>query len=99
MKISRAPLLKSYWKEKEYDNYNYKIIFEEQIKKLKRNGKEKEYNNKRVLWFEGEYENNKRNGKVEEYFYNGNVKFEGEYLNGKRWNEKGYNINKKKCLK
>ena len=71
----------------------YKIIFENGdyciggLKKNKKNGKGKKYNNKGELIFEGEYLNGKRNGKGKKY-YEGELEFEGEYLNGKR-NGKG----------
>ena len=42
--------------------------------------KEKEYNYKGILIFEGEYLNGKRNGKGKEYYYDEKLKFEGEYL-------------------
>ena len=55
----------------------------------KRNGKGKEYDDKK-LEFEGEYLKGKRNGKGKEYYNSGELKFEGEYLNGNIWKGKGY---------
>ena len=42
--------------------------------------KEKKYNIKWYLEFNGEYLVGKRNGKGKEYYHNGELKFEGEYL-------------------
>jgi len=74
--------------------YNFKkLILEREISNLDDllNGiwKEKEYDERGNIIFEGEYKNRQKwNGKGKE-FLAGNLLFEGEYENGKRWNGKG----------
>ena len=54
---------------KEYNDYNYKLIFEGEYLNGERNGKGKEYYDGKLI-FEGEYLNGKRwNGKGVEYQY------------------------------
>ena len=79
-------------KIKEYDSYDYELLFEGEYLNKKRNGKGKEYNSYGDLEFEGEYLNGKRNGKGKEFYDSEILKFEGEYLDGKRWNGKGYDM-------
>ena len=64
-------------------------FFESEYLNGKKNGKWKEYKDKK-LKFKREYLNNESNGKWNEYL-NEKLEFEGEYLNGKR-NGKGKNI-------
>ena len=60
---------------------------------IKRNGKEKEYNEYGQIIFEGEYINDqKRRGKE---YVNNRLEFEGEYLSNKKFHGKGYDINGK----
>ena len=63
---------------KEYNDFG-RLLFEGEYLNGKRNGKGKEYDDKK-LEFEGEYLNGKRNGKGKEYYNNGKLRFEGEYL-------------------
>ena len=51
-------------------------------------GSVKEYDDDRILKYEGEYLDGRRHGKGKEYD-DDSVIFEGEYLNGKRWTGKG----------
>ena len=79
---------------KKYNNYG-KLEFEGEYLNGKRNGKGKEYFNRR-LEFEGEYLDEKKIGgkiEVKEYDFIGRLLFEGEYLNGKKW--KGKRVPKK----
>ena len=83
-------------KGKIYDTYNYRLIYEGELLKGRRNGRGKEYYSellKPTLLFEGEYLNGKRNGKGKEYFDNGKLRFEGEYLNDEK-NGKGKEYNR-----
>ena len=66
---------------KEYNSYNDNLIFKEEYLNRKRNGKEKEYDNKSTLIFEGEY----LNGKGKEYDEYGQLKYNAEYINGQRY--------------
>ena len=68
----------------ENDFYNFRLMNPNLVKK--KNGKEKEYNGKGKLIFEGEFLNDVRHGTGKEY-YNEKLKFEGEYLYG--WKIKG----------
>ena len=67
---------------KEYNDYDYTLIFKGKYLKDKRNGQRKEFNNI------GEYLNGKRNGRGIEYDRDGNIIFEGVYFNGKNGMEK-----------
>ena len=71
---------------KDFDEY-LNLEFEGEYLNGVRNGKGKEFQNRRLI-FEGEYLNGKRNGKGKEYNRDEIVIFEGEYLDGKR-NGKG----------
>ena len=76
-------------KGKEYNSHNDQLIYEGEFANGKRNGNGKEYNEDKLLVFEGFYFNGKRwNGKRKEYDKRGELIFEGDYLNG-RMNGKG----------
>jgi hypothetical protein len=78
-------------KGKEYD-YSGKLIYEGEYLNGKRNGKGKEFSDKK-LFFEGEYlYNHKRKGKL---YVKGILEFEGEYLFDRKWNGKGFDENGK----
>ena len=72
------------WNGKGYDT-DGKIIYE----LINGNGKVKEYNDVRILIFEGEYLNGRKHGLVKEYNDISILIFEGEYSNGgKKWKSK-----------
>ena len=57
------------------------------LKRLRKNGKCKEYGISGLVEFEGEFKNGQKSkGKSYEYNDNGYTEFEGDYLNNKKWN-------------
>ena len=74
---------------KELDYYG-NIIYEGEYAYGKRNGRGKEYYNKKII-FDGIYLNNyKKKGKE---YVNDKLEFEGEYFIDKKWTGKGYDKN------
>ena len=80
---------------KEFDNVDFRVIYEGEYLNGERNGKGKEYNKFDDILFEGEYLNGKKHGEGEEYYIaNSKLAFKGEYLYGHRIKGKQYYKNK-----